>query len=130
MVTKVRGVRGAITVEENTSEAILAATRKLLRALIRANEIDPDDVASVVLTTTPDLTAVFPAVAARQLGWLTVPLMGAQEAPIAGAMPLCIRVLIHLNTGKRQEELVHLYLERAVNLRGEVPPIPEDEIAE
>ncbi|MBI4496765.1 MAG: chorismate mutase [Chloroflexi bacterium] len=125
---KLRGVRGAITVESDTPETVLAATRKLLRAMITANAIDPDDVASVFLTTTPDLTAVFPAVAARQLGWLNVPLMGAQEAPIAGALPRCVRILIHLNTAKRPEEIQHVYLGGAVNLRGPVPPLPEDEL--
>lgn len=124
---KLRGVRGAITVAENTSESVLAATRKLLRALIKANDIDPDDVASALLTTTPDITAVFPAVAARQLGWLNVPLMGAQEAPIVGTLPMCVRVLIHLNTEKRQDEITNVYLGGAVNLRGAVPPIPEGE---
>ncbi len=127
MAMTLRGVRGAITVEENTSEAVLAATRRLLRAMIKANGIHPDNVASMVLTTPADLPAVFPAVAARQLGWLHVPLMGAQEAPIVGALPMCVRVLIHLNTELRPEEIQHIYLEGAVNLRGAVPPIPEGE---
>ena len=127
MATTLRGVRGATTVAENTDEAVLAATRRLLRAMIKANDIDPDDVASVLLTTTPDLTAVFPAVAARQLGWINVPLMGAQEAPIDGALPMCIRALIHLNTEMRADEIHHIYLEGAVGLRGAVPPIPDGE---
>ena len=127
MATTLRGVRGATTVAENTEEAVLTATRRLLRAMIKANGIDPDDVASVLLTTTPDLTAVFPAVAARQIGWINVPLMGAQEAPIAGALPMCVRALIHLNTDKRADEIQHIYLEGAVSLRGAVPPIPDGE---
>lgn len=124
----VRGVRGATTAAANTEEAVLKATRRLLREMITRNRINPDDVASAVFTTTPDLTAVFPAVAARQLGWIQVPLMGAQEAPIAGALGMCIRILVHWNTDLPPERIQHVYLEGAVNLRGTVPPIPPDEL--
>lgn len=123
-----RGVRGATTAGENTEEAMLKATRQLLREMIARNSIRPDDVASAIFTTTPDLTAVFPAVAARQLGWLQVPLMGAQEAPVAGALQKCIRILIHWNTDVQPERIQHVYLEGAVNLRGTVPPVPADEL--
>jgi chorismate mutase len=123
-----RGVRGATTAEENSEAAVLKATRQLLRELIGRNRIQPDDVASVLFTTTPDLTAVFPAVAARQLGWLQVPLMGGQEADVQGAVQKCIRVLIHWNTELPPDKIQHVYLEGAVNLRGTVPPIPPDEV--
>jgi chorismate mutase len=122
-----RGVRGAITAEANTEEAMLRATRRLLREMIGRNRIQPEDVASVLFTTTPDLNAVFPAVAARQLGWLQVPLMGAQEAAVKGALEKCIRVLIHWNTDLPPDQIQHVYLDGAVNLRGTVPPIPADE---
>ncbi len=123
-----RGVRGATTASANTEDAILKATRMLFRELIARNGIQQEDVASVLITTTPDLTAVFPAVAARQLGWIQAPLMGAQEAPIAGALQKCIRVLIHWNTELPYEKIQNVYLEGAVNLRGTPPPIPADEL--
>ncbi|HKO24612.1 MAG TPA: chorismate mutase, partial [Chloroflexota bacterium] len=85
----VRGIRGAITVEENSPEAIIAATDELLRAMIDMNEIDPAEVASAFFTTTVDLNAAFPAYAARRLGWLTVPLMCSHEMAVPGDLPRC-----------------------------------------
>lgn len=115
-----RGVRGATTVTENTVDAILTATEELLRVMIESNGIDPEFVASVLFTTTPDLTATYPARAARQLGWTQTPLMGFQEIHVPDGMCLCIRVLIHWNTEKRQDEIVHVYLREAVQLRPDV----------
>lgn len=115
---KVRGVRGATTVEADTSEQIFAATKELIEEVVRLNEIDVDDVASVLLTLTPDLSAAFPAKAVRSLpGWKWVPLMCAQEIGVPGSLPRSIRILIHLNTTKGQDELEHVYLGEAVQLR-------------
>ncbi len=113
----VRGVRGATTCEANEPEKILEATAELLQALVSANEIDPLDLASAIFTVTPDLTAAFPAEAARQLGWHHVPLICMQEIAVPGSLPRCIRVLLHWNTRKRQDEIVHVYLRGAEALR-------------
>jgi chorismate mutase len=112
-----RGVRGATTVERDTAEDILEATRELLLELIRRNEIHPDDVASAIFTTTPDLQAEFPALAARQLGWHDVALLCGHEMSRPGALGRCIRVLIHLNTTRTAAEIEHVYIRDAVNLR-------------
>lgn len=112
-----RGVRGATTVEHNDAEEILTATRELLQALVGANGIVPADVASVIFTTTPDLTAAFPARAARESGWTDTALLGAQEAGVNQGLERCIRVLIHWNTNHRQDEVVHVYLKGAAQLR-------------
>jgi chorismate mutase len=112
-----RGVRGATSVTEDSAEAIWAATAELLKILIETNEIDEDDVASVIFTTTPDLTAAYPAKAARDMGWTQVALIGCQEMNVPGSVKLCVRVLIHWNTPKRNAELKHVYLGEAVALR-------------
>src|SRR5688500_17177651 len=93
-----RGIRGAITVEENTREAILAGTRELLLQIIAANDLRIEDVGSAIFTTTPDLNAEFPALAARGLGWHDVALMCGHEMAVPGALGRCVRVLIHWNT--------------------------------
>ena len=113
----VRGLRGATVASANTPEAIYAATRELLEALIAANTMDPLDIASVFFTTTPDLTATYPALAARQLGWTDIALLCGHEMAVPGGLPLCIRVLIHWNTERRPHELRHVYLREAVRLR-------------
>lgn len=118
MKTYVRGFRGAITVEENTEEAILGATETLLRAMIRENQLVPEDVTAVWLTTTADLNAAFPAKAVRQIpGWQWVPLMCAQEIPVPGSLPRCIRVMLLAHTQKTQQEVRHVFLREAVSLR-------------
>ncbi|MFM1652709.1 chorismate mutase [Brevibacillus sp. B_LB10_24] len=115
---KVRGIRGAITVENNSKEEMVSATLELFREMIRLNQVEADDVASVILTTTQDLDAVFPAQAARQIpGWEYVPLMCAREIPVVGSLPLCIRVMMHVNTDKGQREIKHVFLREAVKLR-------------
>ena len=117
-MTAVRGVRGATTAAANTEEAILDATEELVRELCAANEIDPQEIASAIFTVTPDITAVFPPVAARvRLRWTHVALLTATEMNVADDQPLCIRVLIHLNTDKRQDEIQFVYLNGASNLR-------------
>lgn len=112
-----RGVRGATIVEENSREAILAGTRELLQQMISANHIDADDVASAIFTTTPDLNAEFPAVAARQLGWHDQALMCGHEIAVPGSLHRCIRILIHWNTTKRLGEIEHVYINGAESLR-------------
>lgn len=112
-----RGVRGATTCEANTREAILAATRELLIQMVEHNGIAETDIASVFFTTSPDLTAEFPAVAARELGWNHVAMLCAHEIAAPHGLQRCIRVLIHWNTDKTPEEIQHVYLRDAVNLR-------------
>ena len=112
-----RGVRGAITVEVDTPEAILKATRELLALMIHVNEIRPEDVASAYFTTTTDVVSQYPALAARQLGWLDVPLLCGHEMAVPNSLPRCIRILIHWNTDKSQAEIQHIYLGEAQSLR-------------
>jgi chorismate mutase len=119
-----RGVRGATTASENTQEAILEATRELLLALMEANAFTTDDLAAAIFTTTVDLNAEFPAVAARQLGWDAVPLLCSHEIPVPGSLPRCIRVLLLVNTRKKPQDIAHIYLREAVNLRGTPPEVP------
>jgi chorismate mutase len=114
-----RGIRGATTVEENTPQVILDATRELLERIIAANGVRAEDVASVLFTTTPDLNAAFPAQAARELGWQGMALLCGHEMAVPGALERCIRVLIHWNTEKRASEIEHVYLKGAASLRPE-----------
>jgi chorismate mutase len=114
-----RGIRGATTVEVNTREAILEATRELLELIISANDLDADDIASAIFSTTPDLNAEFPAVAARGLGWLDTALLCTHEMSVPGSLARCIRVLIHWNTTRRADEVVHVYIRGAEGLRPE-----------
>ena len=126
-----RGVRGATTVEHNTREELLKATRQLLALMIRQNEIEHEDVASAIFTTTPDLTAEFPALAARQLGWLDVPLLCTHEISVPGSLARCVRILIHWNTPKTLEEIHHVYIRDAARLRPDLcrlPPVDWDEL--
>lgn len=114
----VRGVRGATTVEKDDAEQILTATRELLAEMLAANDIDDFEViASIFFTTTPDLTSTFPAEGARELGMTLVPLLCFQEIPVAGRLPRCIRVMMQINTRKRQDEVRHVYLRDARTLR-------------
>ena len=115
--TACRGVRGATTAEANTPEMILAATRELLGEMVSANGIAPEDIASVFFTLTIDLNAEYPAAAAREMGWMNVPLMCAQEIDKPSALPRTIRVLILWNTGTPQHAVRHCYLREAEVLR-------------
>ncbi len=112
-----RGVRGATTIEEDTPEAILRATRELLAFMIRLNNINSVDVASAIFTTTFDVVSQYPALAARQLGWMDVPLLCGHEMDLPGGLPRCIRVLIHWNTDTPQADIQHVYLNGAQVLR-------------
>jgi len=114
----VRGIRGAISVEEDDPEQIREATRELIEAILQRNEIsDFDDVISAVFTTTQDLVSCFPAEAARHIGMTTVPLLCALEIPVPGAMPHCIRILLHVNSERPPAEIEHVYLREAARLR-------------
>ena len=103
---------------ENTAAGILEATRELLQEIIRANHLtDFSEIVSAIFTTSPDLNAAYPAEAARELGMHKVPLLCAREIDVPGGMPMCIRILLHVNTDKRQEEMIHVYLRDARRLR-------------
>lgn len=112
-----RGVRGATTVAINARAPILAATRDLLAEMVSANGIEIEDVASVIFTATTDLDAVYPAVAARAMGWTDTPLLCMQELAVQGSLARCIRVLMHWNTSVAPSEIRHVYLEGARQLR-------------
>lgn len=112
-----RGIRGATTVDTDSAAEILAATRELLDSIVQANDVAAEDIASVVFTATRDLTAAFPAQAARDLGWHQVALLDAQEIPVPGSLARCVRVLVHWTTEKAQAEMRHVYLRGAVVLR-------------
>ncbi len=115
----VRGIRGATTATANTAEEIIEATQELLTALLAANEIPREEIASAFWTTTPDLTAEWPAFAARQMGFADVPQMDAHEMNVPGQLPLAIRVLLHVNTEKAQSAVRHVFLRGATVLRPE-----------
>ncbi len=120
----IRGVRGATVASRDEPEAILSATRELLEALQDANPLmQVADLASAFFTVTSDLTAVYPAKAARQLGWEQVPLMCALEIPVPESLPRCIRVLLHWNTDLPQAAIRHVYLGAAASLR---PDLAQD----
>ena len=116
----IRGIRGATTVEANSVEAILDATRELLAAMLKANEVDAEFVASAFFTTTPDLNAEFPAVAARDMGWSNVALLCGHEMNKPGGLPMCLRILLHVNTEKAAREIRHIYLRGARVLRPDI----------
>jgi len=113
----VRGIRGATTVSADTAAAILQATEELVREIVTANDLQAEDVASALFTVTPDLHAEFPAAAARRMGWTMVPLLNFTEIGVPGRLEKCIRVLVHVNTERTQNEMVHVYLREAVALR-------------
>lgn len=119
-----RAVRGAVGVEANDSEAILAATRDLLERIVAENGICADELVSVVFTATPDLTAAFPARAARDMGWDDVPLMCMQEMAVPGGLVGCIRVLVHWNTELPRRAVHHVYMGRARELRPDMAAAP------
>ncbi len=113
----IRGVRGATTAEATTRDAILAATRELLCLMIEENNIEPDDIASAIFTTTTDLDADYPALAARALGWHDVALLCMHEMAVPHGLKQCIRILLHWNTEIAAHDVKHVYIKGAVNLR-------------
>ena len=126
-----RGVRGATTVESNDRDQILTATRHLLALMIRQNGIEPEDVGSAIFSAKTDLNAEFPALAARQLGWLEVPLICTNEIEVPSGLPRCLRILVNWNTTKSQSEIQHVYVKEAKKLRpdqADLPPVDWDEL--
>jgi len=117
---KMRGIRGAITVEADEPQAILEATKRLLTEMTKRNGVELDDIASVLFSMTPDLHAVFPAFGAREMGWVNVPMLHFTEINVPGAMPRCIRVLMHVETARAQDEIEHQYLGGASSLRPDI----------
>ncbi|TAL38064.1 MAG: chorismate mutase [Spirochaetes bacterium] len=122
----VRGIRGATTVERNRREDIVERTMELLGVMLEKNAIDVADIASAVFSVTDDVSAEFPAVAARKLGWIYTPLFCTREIPVPGSLERCIRVLLHVNTDKRQDEMVHAYLYGAIKLRPDLDTSDRD----
>lgn len=113
-----QGIRGATTIESDTSINVLSATRELLEAMLNANpELKPVDIGSAFFAVTEDIHSAFPAQAAREIGWVAVPMLDAREIPVPGSLPLCIRVLLQWNTAKGQGEIRHVYLRGAEKLR-------------
>jgi len=114
-----RGIRGATTVAANTKEAIVVASKELLQKMAQTNQVKIDDIATVLFTTTTDLNAEFPAVAARELGWSQVALLCGHEMNVPNGLPRCLRILMLVNTDKKAEEITNIYLGEAQTLRPE-----------
>jgi chorismate mutase len=121
-----RGIRGAVCVETNDAEAIVAATHEMLEQIVADNELAVEDIACVIFTTTPDLDTAYPARAAREMGWMTTPLLCEQEMMVKGGLPRCIRALILWNTDLPADQIRHVYLGKARALR---PDLAEREDA-
>jgi len=117
---RLRAARGAIRVPSDEGEALLGSTERLLSAVLQHNEIDPEDLVSIMFTATEDLRSAFPAEAARRMGLARVPLMCAQEIPVEGSMPSVIRILLHFHSDRTLDEVVHVYLDGAESLRDDV----------
>jgi chorismate mutase len=117
----VRALRGATTLDADTTEQVLERVQALMRELLDRNSIDHDDIVSIVFTATDDIHSMFPATAARSLGLGDVPLLCARELEITGATPMCVRVLMHLTTDRPRSELHHVYLEGARGLNDDLP---------
>jgi chorismate mutase len=113
----VRAIRGAVQVDANDRDAILEGATELVSAVMSRNDLTPDDVISVLFTMTPDLTAEFPALAARKIGFHDVPLMCAAEIAVPGAMPRVVRLMAHVNTDRTRAQIQHVYLRGATALR-------------
>jgi len=121
MAPAVLALRGATTVDTDTTEQVRSRTVTLLDQMMTANGLDHDDLISVIFTATDDIHSMFPALAAREHGLGDVPLMCARELDIQGSKPLCIRILMHVTTERTRAELHHIYLEGAANLRDDLP---------
>ena len=112
-----RGIRGAITVNADDAREIYEATQRLLASMTQQNRVELDDIASVLFSVTTDLRAAFPALSAREMGWVHVPMLHFCEIEVPGSMPRVIRVLMHVNTTLAQNEITHVYLDGARALR-------------
>jgi len=117
MTWKCRGIRGATTADDNTKEAVIGATKELLAKLIEVNDVDQDEVAAVILTTTKDLDAAFPALAVRHMGWDNAALLCGNEMDVPGSLQSCIRILILVNTEKGPSDIRFVYIKGAKDLR-------------
>jgi chorismate mutase len=117
----VRALRGATTVDADTPEQVTERVTALLKEMFARNDVDHDDLISILFTATEDITSIFPATAARTIGLGDVPLMCAREIPVPGSMPRCVRVMVHLESDKSRAELHHIYLEQARSLRDDLP---------
>ncbi len=117
----VRGLRGATTVDADTVAQVTARSQELLRAVMDRNDLREDDIVSILFTSTPDVTSMFPATAIREIGFGAVPLLCAAEIAVPGSMPLCIRVLLHVYTARSRDEMHHVYLHGAQGLRDDLP---------
>jgi chorismate mutase len=117
----IRALRGATTVDEDTPEQITERVLELLSQLMTRNELAEDDIISIIFTATPDVVSMFPATAARTAGFGAVPLLCTAEIPVPGAMPHCLRVLLHIETPRGRDELHHVYLHGAQGLRDDLP---------
>jgi len=117
----VRGLRGATTVDKDTPEQVTERSQELMLRLMEKNELVEDDIVSVLFTTTADVTSIFPATAIRASGFGAVPLLCAAEIPVPGAMPLCIRALLHVHTTRARDDMHHVYLHGAQGLRDDLP---------
>ena len=117
---RVRALRGATTVARDEASVIVEATARLVGDMLEHNEVAPDDIVSIIFTATPDLASEFPAAASRRLGISDVPLLCARELAVLGAMPRCIRVLMHVYTQKGPGDLRHVYLGQARELRADL----------
>jgi chorismate mutase len=115
-----RAVRGATSVAEDTSEAIREGTAELLGEVLARNDLTADDLVSIIFTATADLTADFPAVAAREIGLSLVPLLCTREIPVVGALGMCIRVMVHCYA-PADRPMRHVYLHDARQLRTDLP---------
>jgi chorismate mutase len=112
-----RGIRGATTVDDNTREDTLAAAKELLQEMVQANGVQEEEIACIFFTTTPDVNRAFPAAAARELGFSQAPMLCGHEMNVPGSLPMCLRILILFNTEKGAEEIVHIYIKGARELR-------------
>ena len=117
----VRGLRGATTVDADTTAQVTERSQELMREIMARNELVEDDIVSVLFTATPDVTSIFPATAIREIGFGAVPLLCAAEIAVPDAMPLCIRVLLHVHTTRSRDEMHHVYLHGAQGLRDDLP---------
>lgn len=114
----IRGMRGAITIAKDEPQLIWDETVKLVQTIVTENNVEPEQIASIIISTTPDITSAFPARSVRMLeGWEYVPVMCTHEMNVAGALPLCIRVMLHVETPLAQRDITHVYLNDAIKLR-------------
>ncbi len=122
----VRGIRGATTAESNTKEEIISKTRELLESLFEKNEISIEDIVSIIFSVTNDLDAEFPALAAREIGWIYTPLFCTLEIPVPGSLKSCIRILMHVNSDMKQQDAIHVYLHSAKKLRPDLETVDKN----